>query len=279
MHKMILKIFFLAHFFVGAFVHAEKPQITLFTAAVDGTYQKMGKDLQLACNTLSIDVMPSEGSLQNVNSLIKDPVIELGYRFAFVQHDVLSVLPKTVQIVTVLPLFIEEVNIIANKQSQISTLHDLQNKKVSIGLQGSGNWITANIIKNSLGIRWINIERSTPESILEVLSGEIDAMILVSGTPNKMLADISGSMSKYIKLIPVEAIPAYSTSIINKNTYQWSDISIKTIATRAILISASDVPVKIQSRLIECMRANLPALRKFGHPKWQEVTIHKRTMK
>lgn len=262
------------------FAYAEKPLLTLFTAVPNGTYHEMGQDIAKACNDFKILVEPSAGSIENINLLTQTPVTTASYRFALVQKDVLHILPERIRshkIQEITQLFNEEIVIVVNRKSGIATVTDLKNKKVSIGLAQSGNWVSANIIKHTLKLNWTSIEKTASESILEVLTGEIDALILTAGTPNKILADISGTMRQHIRILPVAPmLDIYAPAEINAGVYDWHNTPVETISTYAILISAQDVPHTVRSSFLKCIKKNLGGLQKFGHPKWKEVKLSKR---
>lgn len=259
---------------------AQKPLLTFFTADVNGTYFVMGADIEKACPMFSIHVESTEGSLANINFLIKSPVVEMGHRFAMVQRDVLTIIPQNARknkLKEITTIFNEEIIVIVNKKSKIESLSDLHNKRVSVGLPYSGNWVSANIIKNKMQIKWLAVEKPVNESILEVLTGELDAMFLVSGTPNKMLRDISPSMNAYIKIIPItNTFKMYSPATINEDAYEWQNNTINTVSTEAVLITANDVPDAVANEVLICINASVKELRKYGHRKWREVEILKR---
>lgn len=259
-----------------------RPIYTIYTASQRGTYYKIAEDIQRACNNLNIQIETTDGSLDNINRLITPQILKTGNRFAFAQIDVLTSIfgsePHVKPLVqVVLEVYAEDINVFVNKMSKIESLKDLEGKRVAIGVVGSGVWFTANAIKNQLGLNWIAVEKTPEESILEVLIGDIDAMILVAGHPVRMFSELSARMQDRIKLLSLknaELGRRYSTSQLVERTYLWQPEAVELRSTKSVLIAAKDVPSTSVAELLSCIKSNEAALRRWGHPKWNEVKFH-----
>lgn len=256
-----------------------RPIYTIYTASQRGTYYKIAEDIQRACINLNIQIETTDGSLDNVNHLITPQILKTGHRFALVQVDVLTSIfgsePRAKPLVQViLELYAEDINVFVNRMSKIETLKDLENKRVAIGVAGSGVWFTANAIKNQLGINWVAVERSPEESILGVLTGDIDAMILVAGHPIRMFSELSARMQERIKLLSLKNTNLgrrYLISRLVERTYLWQPEIVELRSTKSVLIAAKEVPAEAVAELLSCIKSNEVALRRWGHPKWNEV--------
>lgn len=261
----------------------DKPLLNIYTASVRGTYHRFGEDIERACSQIfKIQVIPSDGSLANINNLIVPQPIR-GARFAFVQQDALTSVmgsdPEVRGLVqSVLPMYSEDISILTSRQSNIKTVSDLNAKRVSIGVVGSGVWFTAQNLQKQLGVRWIPIERSPDESILGVLTGDIDAMIMVTGHPFQLYQELGPLMKSRIKLLDMSGleVPGYEKTELREITYPWQDREVELLSTRSLLIAARDVPDKIIRELLSCIADNQDDLKRWGHPKWKEVKIAKR---
>jgi TRAP transporter TAXI family solute receptor len=256
-----------------------KPLYTIFTGIKKGTYYEVAEDIQKSCPQFEINIESTIGSLQNINSLITAPVIKNGYRFALVQEDALNAVigseeraKEVYKIVSY--LYKEEIVIITSRKSNIKSVSDLSGKKVAGGLPGSGIWFTSNKLRTSLNLKWINIDKSPEESILSVLTGEVDAMIMVGGSPVRLFEELGKPLSQYIVAIPlINPIlnTMYEPAQINKGTYPWQDYPIETKAVKSIMIAGADVPDNAIKELKECLTQNQTAIQKFGHQKWKEI--------
>lgn len=217
------------------------------------------------------------GALDNLNSLINEPVVISGGRFALIQSDVLDVVfstaPRTrLSIKKIIPLYTEEILLVANRAAQIRSIDDLNGKKVVIGSPKSGGWFTANHIKIAHHLYWSAIEKPLEESLLQVLTGDADVAVVVGGTPVRILDELGQNLASRIEVIPV-TIPGYGAGSIKSGAYPWVTHDSSTATTTAWLVASSDVSEQDVNLLMSCLSKTLPKLRATGHKKWSEVTL------
>ena len=269
-------------FFFSVAAHAadSRPLYTIFAGPAKGTYRQVADDMAKACPAFNIQVQTTEGTLANINSLIKPPPYISGNRIAFVQEDALSMVigdvGKSSHIYKVIsPMYSEEIMVIVNKKAGILNVRDLAGKRVSIGTPGSGNWFTASLIKKKLGIKWYASENSPPDAMLQVLTGQLDAAIIVGGVPLEQFQELGKTMSDRVGIIPVNVSAldkTYKMKRIPAKTYLWADYPVETKSTLSMMIAAHDVSDNAIKEFKSCLVKNLPAIQKFGHPKWQEIS-------
>lgn len=261
-----------------------RPLYTIFSGTLKGTYIDVANDMRKACPEFDIQVQPTQGTLSNINSLILGPPFKAGYRIAFAQQDALDMIigsePRVKTLYKVIsPMYTEEIMIIVNKGSGILGVRDLAGKKVAMGTMGSGHWFTSNFIKKQLKLKWVNFDNSPEEAMLMVLTGQVDAVIIVGGVPLQLFQELGEPMDKRIAIIPVHAPELdkfYKPSRIPQKTYLWADYPVDTKSTMSVMIAAADVPDTAIKELKSCLVKNLPAIQKFGHPKWSEMSKHLR---
>jgi TRAP transporter TAXI family solute receptor len=261
----------------------EKPFINLYTASIRGTYHRMGEDIERACGAqFNIQVIPTDGSLANVNNLIVPQPIR-GFRLAFIQQDALSSIMGSENRVrgllhTVMTLYSEEISILVSKESKIDSIEDLAGKRVAIGVVGSGVWFTSQNLQRHLNTRWIPVERGPDEALLGVVTGELDAMVMVAGQPFNLYNELGKLMKSRIKLLDLGDVnaPGYEKKSLKEQVYPWQDQPVELLSTRALLAAARDVPESIIKDLLSCIVDNQTDLKRWGHPKWKEVKFAKR---
>jgi len=265
--------------FVGVSLATDRPLYTIYTASAKGTYYQFGLDIQRACPHLKIQVINTHGSLDNVNNLIQPSVMRTGHQFALVQNDALAAMtedePRLKALITpAMRMYSEEITVLVSKSSNIQSLSDLAGKRVAVGVVGSGTWFSAAAIKSQLGITWASIEIPAEESLLGVLSGDIDALITVSGHPVKFFSELGASMKGHVKLLNmsgVELDQMYKTAVLPKNTYLWQDRAVELRSTRSTMITPSSTPESATRALIQCISSKQEELRAWGHPKWRTM--------
>jgi TRAP transporter TAXI family solute receptor len=252
--------------------------VGLATGSSSGTYYAIGQDIKRTCTNINVQVYESAGSLSNLDRIFADSKVQYG----IVQSDALVYKDLSDHILMqkikqIFPLYNEEINIIVNTKSGINKFEDLAGKKVVIGSSGSGNWVTANIIKAKTGIQWTDVEEQPAQSMVGLVTGEYDAAIVVAGKPIKFFQDLGASAANHVKLIPftnpaVEGF--YVRSSVPEGIYAWQTKPIQTYAVKSVMATYDyKNPVMGQEigKLVSCIVKNLPQLQQTGHPKWKEV--------
>ena len=274
--------------------------IGMVTGAKTGTYFRFGQEIANMAKKAGLDIIvkDSEGSIANIKRITSRENAAI----AMVQSDVLGFLgrsenPETKRVAGKLRLIFsfynEEVHLFARRE--IRSFQDLDGKRVVIGTEGSGNWLTSQNLQHLMGIKQIRfVDNLKPdEAVTGVLTGEADAMIYVAGKPVTLFSNLDKlkSDSKYASLLEgVHFVPMndpkmlqeYIASEIRAGDYGWFSQTIPTIAVKAVLISydfsgSSDPYRQMRCRQLgqlgRVIRENIAELRQSGHPKWNEVNL------
>src|SRR6266403_2011219 len=124
----------------------------LITGGEKGTYYQFGLDLQKLVKPagINLNVFPSKGSIENVYAVYQRPGVPMG----IVQSDVLAFVSRvqtdqTLQRIAkktrmVFPLYNEEIHLLGKKG--IADFDDLAGRRVAIGRDGSGTYLTARLL-------------------------------------------------------------------------------------------------------------------------------------
>jgi TRAP transporter TAXI family solute receptor len=280
-------------------------ELGMVTGSKKGTYYQFGLDMAKYAKQegLTLLIKESAGSLANIERINSKE----NAAFGIVQADVLTFLNQKPELQSVarrlrviFPFYLEEVHVLA--RNNISTLRDLNGKRVSIGVDGSGVWLTAKNIFHLLGIHVAREEHlGTDEAIQRVLTGELDAMFYVAGKPTKAfepLANMAASGQPQITqlLDQVHFVPITEPEIfaetyeqdgvyLGPDDYPWMKEKVPTAAVRAILVSFDfssrrndyyELRCTQLGKLGRAIRANLQELQNGGgHPKWKEVDLER----
>ncbi|WP_120497883.1 TAXI family TRAP transporter solute-binding subunit [Kiloniella sp. EL199] len=127
-------------------------------------------------------------------------------------------------------LYPEAMHLVVGINSDIRSLEDLAQKKVSIGPAGSGTNAAAQLLLETRGVR-IPEENmftlSDSESYEAITSGEIDAFFIIAGTPARLVTVLTDrhkarllSLSKTDVEILEEIYPFFSGGMIGVGTYK-----------------------------------------------------------
>jgi len=265
------------------------PQMGIVTGNVTGTYIKIGEDIKKIAEPshISLQVFESAGSIQNVFDVRRKRGIQLG----IVQSDVLDYIRdisddnelKTIaaKLAAVYPLYKEEVHVLGDLS--LKTLQDLHGKRVAIGPQRSGTYLTAKTIFFQTGVTPSKeVFLGGKEALDSLRRGEIDAMLYVAGAPATLFSENTTADDKF-QLIGVDdkALDSYLTAVIPAGTYKWQESDVRTVAVKAVLITFSYAGEQCQNvaKVAKIIHENKAWLDANGHPKWREVNLDERLPK
>jgi len=280
---------------IASDVAAQEEGIGMVTGSQTGTYFRFGQEIADKANAagLKILVKDSEGSIDNIKRLNSKE----NAAFAIVQSDVLGFLkrnpempPVAQRLRLIFPFYKEEVHLFANKT--IQRFEDLRGKRVVLGTEGSGNWLTAVNLMSIMGIEpGEKLYLSPPDAVKAVLTGNADAMFYVAGKPVQVFKNLDDVQAEFPQLIEtVHFVPLshpnmlqeYVASEIRADDYAWFGQTIPTIAVKAALISFDFSSKRTDYYALRCeqlgqlgrvIRDNLGTLQQTGHPKWREVNL------
>jgi TRAP transporter TAXI family solute receptor len=257
----------------------------IITGGEKGTYYQFGLDLQklVRQNEITLNVFTSKGSIENVFAVYQRPGIQLG----IVQSDVLAFVSRLqtdqnlIKIAKktrmVFPLYNEEIHILGRRG--IADFEDLSGKRVAIGREGSGTFLTARVLLQLSDVKPVAmVPIDTGEALAELKAGRIDAMFYVAGYPVKLFTE-SVTEADELALVPVTSksvLELYPAAEIPPNTYSWQPARVTTVAAKAVLISF-DYRFKDcdnVGRFAQIMARRLDWLVQNGHPKWKQVDLN-----
>lgn len=259
--------------------------MNLMTGGEKGTYYQFGLNLQQLVKPegIQLGVQLSTGSIENLYAVFKRPHTQIG----IVQSDVLAFVtrvqsnPALVRIARktkmVFPLYNEEVHVLGKKS--IADFNDLQGKRVAVGKDGSGTYLTARLLFEVTGIKPAQmVTVGTTDAVSMLKADEIDAMFYVAGFPVKLFyEDVNATDG--LALIPItnaKAAEFYQQTQIPAGTYPWQGSEITTVAVKAVLVSFNFRNMHCDSvgRFSQILYENLDWLRQNGHPKWKSVDLN-----
>lgn len=257
----------------------------------NGVYMAMIEDLsRLASeNGLPVSGRESAGSLTNAYAVRYTPGVQLGV----VQSDVLDFLASHIgdpalsadqsdklsdlmaSLRVVAPMHLEEMHVLA--RSDIRDLAGLEGKRVSVGANGGGSYVTAERVFNLAGVDVEPVANMSAEDSVEALrAGLIDAMVFVVGQPASAFAlGVSPQDDFHFLAIDDPAILAlYDDAVIETASYPWMELPTRTLGVRALLVGYPYRGVETCEAigsLATLINAEIETLRARGHPEWAGV--------
>lgn len=260
-------------------------EMGITTGREKGTYYQFGLNLRgmLKDHGINLNVYTSNGSVENIYSVYKKPGIQIG----IVQSDVLAFIARVQsnralksiakKIKMVFPLYNEEVHVVGRKG--ITDFEELADKRVAIGEEGSGSYLTAKLLFEVSEIAPQEVlSIGTDEALARLKDGTIDAMFYVAGYPVKLFAE-NVTEDDNLDLIPITnktILEFYPRAEIPGNTYKWRKEALSTVAVKAVLVSYDFKTYFCENvgKFARQVSDHMNWLVEHGHPKWKSVDIN-----
>jgi uncharacterized protein len=255
--------------------------LTIATGSSDGTYIQIARDMQRVSQKdgVNLEILPTQGSFQNM-VLLGDRRIDL----AIAQIDALGFFAKVMKpqgvnvletIRVILHLYPEEIHVLTNDPA-ITTIYQLQGKRVSFGPKDGGSALTGEVLLNAYGMK---VEKSylDPKDALERLKRkQLDGMVFVAGAPVPLFKDL-GTGFRFIPLPKDESLEqAYDRKIFDRSLYNWA-AETETYSVASVLMGRESndklYAANIQ-KLILSILSNQDQLKASGHEKWKSSGIN-----
>src|ERR1700731_2652837 len=272
--------------------------VTIVVSGISCTCARFTEDIRNVGNDLGPDgirVLPvlGVGGLQNVNDVLFLKNIDM----AVVDEDNLRLLKKKdpvlyanieqrVQYIT--KLYNSEFHVLA--RNDIKSYDDLKGKKVNFNLKDSQTEVTADTVFNTLDIPVQRTYYDNDEAIKRLMSGEISAMIILTGAPQATLAKVKKEDGVHFLPLDQESLPRHELHDLFTN-YLPAEIThenypnlvpegttVPTIANRALLVAyTSPENSPRYNKVAKFVDAFFGKIDQFNsasrHPKWREVNL------
>jgi len=256
----------------------------IMTGGQKGTYYQFGLNLKelVKSRDVQLRVDNSTGSIENLFAVYKKPHTQMG----IVQSDVLAFVSRLQSDPTlkriakktkmIFPLYNEEVHLLGRRE--LADFDDLAGKRVAIGKEGSGTYLTAKLLFEVSDVKpGEMVSVGTDEALAQLKGGEIDAMFYVAGFPVKLFeGDVTEEDG--LALIPIvnkSIAEFYPIAEIPAKTYLWQHEAVNTVAVKAVLVSFNFRRANCEyvGKFAQILSENMDWLRENGHPKWKFVDL------
>ncbi len=261
--------------------------VGIISGGVDGTYIRIASDLATVLDKRgNLGVLPviGKGSIQNITDILYLKGIDIG----IVQSDVLAHIKREnihqnieQKIHYITKLYNEEFHILAG--DGIEDIQDLAEKKVNIGVRGSGTFMTASIVFDILNIPVVPVAFDQALALEKVMTGEIAAMVYVAGKPTRLFSRLRAGDGVHFLPIPDSTAleETYFPSPLTNEDYPHlipRGEAINTYAVGAVMAVYNWKPNTARYRKVSSfIGAFFSRLSEFHksprHPKWKQVNL------
>lgn len=267
--------------------------LTIGTGPLNGVYYPTGGAICRVLNAGhalhgdSCTVQSTRGSMANLKALDKGDV-----QLALVQSDVLhhalhgtgpfSGQGANNELRSLFRLYQESLTLLAASNSGITTLADIEGKRVYPGNKGAGEQITSQALMAAMGWQPRQFAayqlKSDSEPLEGLCDGSLDAAFVVAGHPSLAVGDLISRCK--VRLIPIEGEqidrllkqhPYYQRSRIAANLYPGQTTAINNIGMSAELVALASLPDPIVRTVRDTLLARVKQFSRL-HPALSKVT-------
>ncbi len=253
-------------------------RLTIATGNTTGVYYQLGGALAsvISDKVEGYRATASEtgASVQNVQGLVSgnyDIAFSLGDTAADAVNGQHSFTMKQ-DVVALTRLYPNYTQVAVRASAGITKIADLKGKRVSTGSPNSGTEVIARRLLEAAGLdpaRDVKAQRlGLPESVDGMKAGSIDALIWSGGLPTGGITDLTTSLGKDVKLIPItDLLPSlqktygtiYATGAIPAATYK-QPADVATIIVPNVLLVRKNMPDELAEKLTKVIYENKDAL-------------------
>jgi TRAP transporter TAXI family solute receptor len=267
---------------------AQKTNLILATGGTSGTYYPFGGAMAQIFNTkvenMNVTAQATGASVENCKLLGKNEA-----ELAILQNDMLDYAyngteafkeGKIDNLRGIAILYPEIVQIVASEG--ITTVEDLNGKKVSVGAPGSGVEANARQILEAADLTYDDMSvsyLSFSESADAYKDKHIESFFVTSGIPNASIQDISAqnpvslvSLSDEAIKSLVEKYPFFVEYTIPANTYNGQTNEVKTVAVMATLATNAEASEDVIYNITKALFDNQAELAS-AHAKGAELSL------
>ena len=267
-----------AAFTASTAVLAAPTFINILTGGTSGVYYPIGVGLsQLYSNGIEgskTSVQATKASVENLNLLQSgrgELALALGDSVADAWNGVEDAgfkapLKKLRAIAGTYPNYIQ---IVASKESGITTLADLKGKRISVGAPKSGTELNARAIFKAAGLSYEDMGKVEflpyAESVELIKNRQLDATLQSSGLGMAAIRDLAATLPITFVSVPADVTAkigndAYQPASIPAGTYDGQDADVPTVAITNILVSHEGVSEEVAYQMTKLMFENLERL-------------------
>lgn len=272
--------------------------VSIVVSGLTCTCARFAEDIRNVVNDLrpgGIRVLPilGVGGFQN----IKDVLFLRGVDMAVVDQDNLKLLKKTdpqlyanleQRVLYITKLYNAEFHVLAREE--IKSLADLKGKKVNFNLKNSQSEVTADNVFDMLKIDAVRFNYDNDEALAKVISGELSAMIAVTGAPQSAFAKVKKEDGLHLLPIDEASLPGYDLKPVfdeylpaEFNSQLYPNLiapgeTVPTIANRALLAvynwPEDSERYRKLARFVDVFFSKIEKFHeKSRHPKWKEINL------
>ena len=258
---------------------AQEEFITIGTGGVTGVYYPTGGAICRLVNQgrrdhgIRCSVESTGGSVYNINT-IREGELEFGVAQSDWQYHAYNGSSSFEDagpfedLRAVFSVHPEPFTVVARADSGITSIMDLQGKRVNIGNPGSGQRGTMEVLMEALG--WttddfaLATELKAAEQSAALCDNQIDAMVYTVGHPSGSISEATTACDSVLVEVSGEAVdqliadnPFYRSAVIPGGMYRGNDNDVTTFGVGATFVSSASVSEDVVYTLVKSVFDNI----------------------
>jgi TRAP transporter TAXI family solute receptor len=268
---------------LGTAAAAPTTDVTIMTGPPGGTYHRLGQDIRRLLKERGVDVTvePSNGAVDNIAAIAQRPGLVLG----IVQSDVMAFVAEmrsnadvariAEHVRLVFPLHEETVHVLGRRA--LASLEDLRGRRVAIGREGSGTYLTARrLLQLADVVPAALVPVDGVEALRQLKAGAIDAMVYVISQPVALFRQVTAEDDLgLLEIAHKSVLERYAATEIPAGTYEWQPAAVKSVAVTALLVAFDPQRQHCErlGRIARDIAQGIGWLRSHGTAAWQRVRL------
>lgn len=265
--------------------------ITILTGGSSGVYYPLGGTMAKIYQDLGAKANSQSTSASAANATtLNQAKAEIGFTMgdaaadAYEGIDSFEEIGAQENIRSIAALYTNYLQIVATKDSGISTVADLKGKRVAVGAPASGTEISAKRILAAYDMDYDDIKAdylSFSEGVEGMKNGNIDAVVISSGLPNAGILELATSKEIIIVEIEKDKIlemqkdyPTFFPTTVPKETYDSMDADVNTLGVNNYLITHKDVSDDVAYAMTRALFENISEMQN-SHNAAKDIDINK----
>lgn len=265
--------------------------ITILTGGSSGVYYPLGGTLAKIYQDLGAKANSQSTSASAANATtLNQGKAEIGFTMGDAAADAYEGIDSFEEtgaqenIRSISALYTNYLQIVATKDSGITTVADLKNKRVAVGAPASGTEISAKRILAAYDMDYDDVRAdflSFSEGVEGMKNGNIDAVVISSGLPNAGILELATTKEIIIVEIEEDKIlemqkdyPTFFPTTVPSDTYDSMESDVNTVGVNNYLITHKDVSDDIAYAMTKALFENISEMQN-SHNAAKDIDINK----
>lgn len=228
--------------------------------------QILAERIQTRCPKLVVDVVPTEGSVQNLAKL-RAGEVDMGLALADVAERDRDTGPKATAPQAVSRVYENYLQVLVRKSAVVQSVSDLANKRVSIGPAGSGAAATGTVLFDAAGLsgRVAMENYRLRDGLAHLADGRVAAMVWSGGVPTPAIADLHHQVPLRMLDIgalaaPMSGLARYPYTVRFAPSGGYVPPGTRTVGVPDLLLCRNDIAAELVGAVVDVLATDAPQL-------------------